>query len=123
MSVKVGVESEAVDVHIDGMDKVWALRRRLELPLGRITSVRVDDATTLRADLRWRVAGTGLGRIASAGIFRGRDAKKQFWVAFKAPRLLAIELGGSIYDRVVLQVDDPDRIAHSIEQALTARST
>ncbi len=117
MAVDVRVDRDVVDVCLDGWDRVWAMKQRLELPVSRIRDARVDDRKTALADVRWRTWGTGLPGVVGAGHHRGRKARKQFVVVYRGDRLLVIDLEDSTFDRVVLQVVDPDAVAAAINSA------
>lgn len=119
MTVRVEVSPVALDVFVEGADRFWGLRSRLEVPLGRVEGARVVQAGDARSDLRFRTGGLGVPGVATVGYHRGKEAVRQWWRVYRADRVVVIDLDDqSHFDRIVLEVDDPDVTASMIERAL-----
>ena len=124
MSVRVEVGADVVDVHVEGIDRLWGLRSRLELPVSRITAARVLPANWARGDLRLRTGGLGIPGFAAVGHFRGSCAKNQWWRVYRADQVLVICLDPqSTFSRVVLELSDPELVAESINAVVAASGT
>ena len=120
MGVRVETSSEVLDVFVDGADRYWGFRSRLEIPMSRVTGARVVDADEAKADVTWRTGGLGFPGVALVGHFRGREARKQWWRVYRADRVVVIDLTpDSQFDRIVLQIDDPEAVADAVNGART----
>ncbi|MBI3792470.1 MAG: hypothetical protein HY275_16535 [Gemmatimonadetes bacterium] len=105
---------------IEGFDKVLALKGALELPLAHVTGARVDPAA---AKGWWH--GVGLGGtivpgVVTAGTFyeKGRMA---FYDVHHADHAIVVELANDDYDRLIVEVRDPEGTAKMINAAVAAR--
>ncbi len=119
MTIEVRCSPTALDVHIGGADRLWGLRSRIEIPMGRVIDPRVVRLDEARADLWLRTGGLGIPGWALVGHFRGRRAEKQWWRVYRAPTVVLVDLAPeSQFDRVVLQVDDPAGLVDDILAAM-----
>lgn len=124
MSVTVAIDGDGLDIHVGGLDRWWGLRSRIEIPLARVTGARVVPTGEATADRWLRTGGLGFPGLAAVGHFRGRDAKKQWWRVYRGERVLIIDLDDtSHFDRLVLEVDEPDSIADAINDAIGEEKT
>ncbi len=122
MGVQVVATGEVLDVFVSGMDRIWGLRSRLEIPMSRVDGARVAPAAEAKAELSIRTGGLGVPGLALVGHFRGRTVKKQWWRVYRAEAVLIVELSAdSQFDRLVLQVDEPAAVAAAIEAARSGR--
>ena len=112
----IGLAADTLTVHLRGWDAVWALRRRIDVPLSRVRGARHDPAAA-RAPRGLRAPGTYLPRVITAGTFwrrRGRD----FWSVRDPAKAVVVDLtDGSPYARLIVQVDDPAGTVERIEAA------
>lgn len=113
----VTVEVDTIKITLDGMDKVWALKGGIEIPLAQVRSVQIAPAN-LRPK-GFRAPGTFLPGRVCAGTWRGRGTK-EFWNVRRKGKTLVLELEGGEYTRVAIDVDDPAALAVEIEQARTS---
>lgn len=106
--VDLRVHDDTLEVEIRGLHKVWALKSRLRVPLAAIAGVRraPPDATSGWWK-GWRVPGTHLPGVIVAGTYY-KDGEKHFWDVRNPERAVEIDLVGSEWDRLYLEVDDPD---------------
>ncbi len=118
MAVEIKTSANALILRVTGADLVFGLRSRLEVPMAQVLGARVASAREAKADLWIRTGGLGLPGVATVGHFRGREAKKQWWRVYRASEVLVIDLApDSRFDRLVLQVDRPERTAARINNA------
>lgn len=73
MAITAVVTDEALDITLTGFDRVWALRRRLTIPIEAIESAEVVPRADAIAELRWRVGGTFVPRLVCAGRYTLRS--------------------------------------------------
>lgn len=110
MSVHVFVSDPGVDIRFDGFDATWTLRRRHHIRVDQLVSARVVPTAEVRRDLGWRLGGTYIPGVATAGRFAFRDSRpgeRQLWCVYRDPEVLVIDTSASTWTRVVLQ--HPDR--------------
>lgn len=113
----VTVDGDIVRVALQGMDKVWALKGGVEIPLAHIRAVTVAPAGLKPKGLR--APGTALPGLFYAGTWRGRGTK-EFWIVRDKAKALVIDLEGDEYTRVAVEVDDPAAVSAEIERARRA---
>jgi hypothetical protein len=116
VSVTVEVCRGELDVRIRGLDRFLALSGGVRLPLSAVLSARVRDRVAALADgPKLRLPGSYLPGVVRAGSY-GLGDDRELWCVHRAPTVLAIELTGQRYRRVVVEVPDPEQAAKEINQ-------
>jgi hypothetical protein len=120
MPASIEIKGDLLLVHIQGSDRLWALKSRMELPL-----TNVIGATSATAEAReWlhglRLGGTHVPGVVSAGRFYS-DGKWAFWDVHDPDKAIAIELRDERYSQLVIEVDDPDEEIQRVRQTRGAR--
>jgi hypothetical protein len=106
--VEIHADGDRVEVEVRGWHQVWAMKRRIAFPRTAVRGARRLPADALRGAWKgWRVPGTHLPGIIVAGTFY-KDGERQFWDVRHADRGIEIELAGQPYDRLFVEVADPD---------------
>jgi hypothetical protein len=108
----VGVDGEDLVVRLRQVEKVMSLHGDLRVPRTSIRSSRVV-ANAMAEVPRWRFPGTGVPGRVKLGTFRGRQGRAFAVVYGRGPGLV-IELDGMPFDRVVLSLDDPERLVEQL---------
>lgn len=106
--VELHVHDGTLEVEVRGMHKVWALRSRIEVPMAAVRGARrlpAEIATEWWKGLR--VPGTYLPGVIVAGTYY-KGGEKHFWDVSHAERALEIDLDGTGWDRLYVEVEDPD---------------
>ena len=67
--VDVTIEADRAIFEIEGLDKLWSLRSRLEIPLKHITNVEADPSQVSRWWHGFKVIGTDVPGLFAAGTF------------------------------------------------------
>lgn len=118
--VEYSIRDGVLTLELLGLHKLWALKSRLELPLAEIRAVRRADRERDRVTFPWiRMPGTYFpGLIAAGTFYRGKE--RAFWDVSNFRRAIALELEGGRYDRVVVEVADPERAVETIRKATEA---
>jgi hypothetical protein len=114
----VEIVGDRLCVRLNGWDKVWALKSRLEVPLARVRAVALAPADIKPRGLR--APGTYWPGAITAGTYRRRRGR-EFWSVRDKRNAVVIDLEGADYDRLVLQVPEPAATVSSIRAALRAR--
>jgi hypothetical protein len=113
MGLSLVTDDTGVHVRLTGWDTVWSLRRRLDLDLRDVVSAEAVERTSAQATIGLRLGGTYLpGRIAAGNYtVRKHRGERQFWCVRRARRVLRITTNMARPRYVVLEVDDPTRVA------------
>ena len=115
MAVTLAIDGDDLVVRLSGADVVWALARELRVPRMLVRSVSVAERPSLGRP-GMRIGGSYLPGVLTAGRYR-RRGQWSFWVVHRARRLLVVEcVTGARFDRIVLEVPDPDGEAARLQQ-------
>jgi len=117
VNLRLVVERDAVVIEPRGMDIALTLRRRIRLPLGQITGVRVvPRAQVSRPGLR--LPGTSIPGVVTAGSY-GLGQRRQFWDVRRADTVLVISCTAAAPCReLVLEFADPHLVETQLREAL-----
>ncbi|QKV78815.1 hypothetical protein [Amycolatopsis sp. Hca4] len=112
----VRIDGEDLVVVMEGLDKLWAFKSSLTIPLANVRGATADPG--IAADPKGiRAPGAHLPGVITAGTFH-QDGEKIFWDVRDASKAVVIELADERYSRLVLQVDDPRTTVELVENAL-----
>ena len=122
MPATVDVRDGALVIDLHGADKLWALKSHLEIPLANVIGAESaeKEASKWRLFAR-RLGGTHIPRVISAGRFYS-GGKRVFWDVHHAEKAISIKLRNEHFDRVVVQVADPDVTIATIMKAVPTRN-
>ncbi len=115
--VEIEVTGTTVTVHVLGAHRFLSLREQVTFDLSNISEVARAEV-----DLRppWvRAPGTFFPGVIAAGIFRGKH-RKEFWDTLFDGRGVRIELSGTDFTRLVLDVADPEAVCRQLSRAAAA---
>ena len=115
---RVRIEGSDLIVDIEGLNKLWALKSRLTIPLAHVRGATLDPGI-VREWKGVRSAGTYMPGLIVAGTFRSQG-ERIFWDVRDADKAVVIQLREESYARLVLEVGDPRAVVASIEEALRA---
>jgi hypothetical protein len=101
----ISISDKKLRIEIKGWDKLWALRRRLEIPVEHVTSVRADPEIA-KGPKGIRLLGTYVPNVITAGVFR-KQGERTFWDVHQPEKAVVIELRDEPYARIVVEVPDP----------------
>ncbi|HLZ68388.1 MAG TPA: hypothetical protein VKV26_00620 [Dehalococcoidia bacterium] len=122
---RIEIAGGKLAIVMEGMDKLWALKSRLELPLAHVTDVVYDPAQASRWRRGLRLAGTAIPGVITAGSFwrpgKGEDDGWAFWDVHGAEKAIVISTSHEHYKKVVVGVDDPEAAVRQIQAALDLR--
>jgi hypothetical protein len=120
--VEIKTADGIVQVDIRGLHKLFAFKGRLELPASAVRRLDAKQAWHLWKGLR--APGTHLPGVIAAGTFY-KDGERHFWDVRNAGRAIEIELEGQRYQRLFVEVADPEATLQSLagpqhEQSVTS---
>lgn len=99
---RVDVADDALVVRPRGLNRLWAFKSEVRVPLSQVADVRSDVARKSVAS-GLRVLGTYVPGLVQAGRFRSKG-ERSFWLVGRTPRVTVIDCPGGRFDRIVLQV-------------------
>ncbi|MFM9613541.1 hypothetical protein DF268_28445 [Streptomyces sp. V2] len=114
---RIRIDGDHLVVVIEGLDKLWAFKGSLTIPLANVRGATADPG--ISTDPKGiRAPGSHVPGVITAGTFH-QDGEKIFWDVKDASKAVVIELADERYTRLVLQVDDPRATVALVEKALT----
>jgi hypothetical protein len=119
--VTVAVRDGVALFEVEGADKLWALKSRLEIPLAHIRDVRLDTAAARGWWHGFRECGTNVPGVITAGTFY-QDGKSIFWDVHNPERVIVIALEDERYDELIIEVADPTAVLHLLQTSLGNRT-
>jgi hypothetical protein len=115
---EVELTRDALVVHVQGMDRLWALKSRLEIPLTHVVDAEVDPKIAQGWRKGIRASGTHVPGVITAGTFY-REDERVFWDVHDPERAVMIQLREERYARLVIEVENPHTTAVAIQGALS----
>ena len=115
---EVELTRNALVVHVQGMDQLWALKSRLEIPLAHVVGAEVDPEIAREWHKGIRAGGTHVPGVITAGTFY-QDGERVFWDVHDPDKTVVIHLKDERYARLVIEVENPHATAVAIQGALS----
>jgi hypothetical protein len=115
--VRVTVAGGSAVFEVEGMDKLWALRSRLEVPLQHIRGVRADPEIARGWWHGIRTLGTQMPGVITAGTFY-QHGRRIFWDVHDPERTVVVELRDERYDELIVEVESPATTLGELQAAL-----
>lgn len=107
--VIVTIAKEIATFELKGLHKLWALKRKFQIPMNNIRSVK-QETTAMKGIWKGiRFQGTHIPGIIVAGTFRS-NGEKHFWDVTNKNNTIVIEIEGGPYDKVIVDVDNPEAV-------------
>jgi hypothetical protein len=114
---EVELTREALVVHVQGMDRLWALKSRLEIPLAHVVGAEADPEVAREWHKGLRAPGIHVPGVITAGTFY-QDGERVFWDVHNPERTVVIRLRDERYAKLVIEVEDPPATAAAIRGVL-----
>lgn len=116
---QITVHEDELVVDVEGMDRLWALRSRLTIPLAHVRGATADPGIASEP-AGWRVGGARVPGVLVAGTFR-QSGDRVFWDVHDPAGAVVIELVDDEYQRLVVEVADPRATVEAVERAVSDR--
>lgn len=113
----ISIDDGNLIVEIEGLDKLWALKSRLTIPLAHVRGATADPGI-VKEPKGLRSPGTHVPGVVTAGTFHV-DGERVFWDVHDPAKAVVIQLADERYARLVIQVSDPRATVALVEDALT----
>jgi hypothetical protein len=118
---EVELAQDALIVHVRGMDRLFALRSRLEVPLSHVEGAEADPQEARR---KWHgILASGVwvpGPITTGTYFQ--EGEWVFWDVHDPEKTVVIRLKDERYGRLVIEVEDPRAAVEAIQEATNSSS-
>ena len=111
---EVELTENALIVHVRGMDRLWALKSRLEIPLTHVVGAEVYPEVAQGWSKSIRAPGTHVPGVITAGTFY-QEGERVFWDVHDPGKTVVIRLRDERYARLVIEVEDPRATAAAIQ--------
>jgi len=113
--VEIHADDDRLTIEVRGWHQFWAFKRKLHVPRSAVRAVRRLPHDALRGMWKgWRVPGTHLPGVIVAGTYF-KDGERHFWDVRHPDSAIEIELDGQTYDRLFVEVPDPDLAIRELE--------
>ncbi len=116
---EIEITSTSLIVHVTGLDQLWALKSRLEIPLAHVVNAATATEIARAWWKGWRLPGTDVPGVITAGTFY-KDGERVFWDVHDPAKAIVINLAHDKYAHLVIQVDDPEEAIAAITRAGTS---
>jgi hypothetical protein len=115
---KIDIKGDSLVVQLEGADKLWAFTSKLEIPLADVVDSRIagDEA---RGWQGLRMGGTEVPGVIRAGQFY-HHGRWVFCDIHHPDKVIAIDLQHEHYDKLLVEVDDPEGEVARIHDAAGA---
>ena len=114
--VNIIIDGDRVVFEVEGWDKLWSLRSRLEVPLSHITEAYLDPEPAMGWFQGLKVAGTDMPNIFRAGTFY-QQGELVFWDVHSPEKTIVIELNHERYKKLVIEVENPKEEVNKINRS------
>ncbi len=119
--VDVEVSEKRLIVRPKGLNKLWAFRKALFIPMSAIRSAQVVSGTR-DLPMGWRFPGTAIPGVILAGTYI-KSGERSFYALRDGRDILLLELEGHTYRRIGVQTKDPFAVLKHITARLPSAST
>ena len=116
---EIELTPEMLIVHIKGIDRVFAFKSRLEIPLAHVTAAEVAPIHEQGWE-SWnvlRAPGTAFPGLIRAGSFL-QQGEWVFWDVHNPKQALTIHLSDAQFAKLVVEVENPETVAGAINEAI-----
>lgn len=112
--LRVDVADGALAVRPRGLNRLWAMKGEVRVPLAHVSQVRTNvDRRTVPSG--WRLPGTYVPGLLQAGTYRTKG-ERSFWLVGRARNVTVIDCAGGRFARIVLQLsqDTADELRRAV---------
>ena len=114
--IDVTIEGDRAVFNVEGLDKLWALRSRLEIPLAHILGAQHDPESVGRWWHGVKVFGTDIPGLFAAGTFY-YQGELVFWDVRFPDRTVIVSLDHERYKKLIIEVADPEAVVALLSHA------
>ncbi len=115
--VNVSIDGDQAVFEVEGFDKVWALRSRLQIPLAHITGVEPGADTVGRWWHGLKLIGAEMPGLFAAGTFY-YHGELVFWDVHDTTQTIIVSLDHERYKKLIIEVSDPSETEARLREAI-----
>jgi len=115
---QLSVADRKLVLEVEGWDKLWSLKSRLEIPLEHVVRIYADPNIAQSWWKGLRVAGTHVPGVIAAGTFY-RHGGWVFWDVHNPDKAIVVELRDERYAKLIVEAQDPAETVAAIQTVLT----
>ena len=104
--VEISISGDHLRLEVKGLDKLWAFKSQLDIPLNHIRNVRRDPSAVSGWWHGIKLPGTNIPGVLTAGTFY-QHGQRVFWDVHDPERSIIIELHDDRFDELIVEVNDP----------------
>jgi hypothetical protein len=119
--IDVTVEGDRALFAVEGLDRLWSFRSRLELPVAHITAVEHDPELVGRWWHGVKLIGTDVPGLFAAGTFYYRG-ELVFWDVRHPEQAIIVSLQHERYKKLIVEVEDPAETVARLRQAIETKT-
>jgi hypothetical protein len=116
--VEITVIGDKAVFEVEGWDKLWSFRSRLEIPLAHIKGAHADPNPAMGWFDGLKLAGTHIPRIFKAGLFY-KEGDLVFWDVLNPQKTIVIDLDHERFAKLIIEVADPSAVVSLIKSAIS----
>ncbi|MEO7103943.1 MAG: hypothetical protein ABI119_11430 [Gemmatimonadaceae bacterium] len=120
--VSISISGANAVFEVEGMDKFWSLRSRIEVPLAHITGAKIDREAARGWWHGLRMPGTQIPGLITAGTFY-QHGRRVFYDVHDADNTIVISLDHESYDHLVVEVAHPQTEVDKLMSAIPSSFT
>ena len=118
--VEISIAAGAAIFDVHGMDRVWALKGQIRIPLIHIVGATIDTDAARGWWHGIRLAGTQVPGVITAGTFY-QHGRRVFYDVHDPDNTIVIALDHERFDHLVVEVADPEAEVRKILSAINPR--
>ena len=119
--VDIAIDGDQAIFEVQGFDKLWALRSRLQLPVAHIVSVEANAEQVGRWWHGAKVFGTDVPGVLAAGTFY-YQGELVFWDVHNPANAIILSLDHERYKKLIIEVADPSQAVERLQSAIASVS-
>jgi len=119
--VQVIPQDDKIVFEIEGWDKLWSLRSRLEIPLEHIKGAYLDPDPAMGWFQGLKLSGSDFPNLFRAGTFY-QDGGLVFWDVHDPQKTIVVELNHERYQKLIIEVQEPAAIVRLINDTAKGNS-
>ena len=115
--VTISIDGDQAMFEVEGFDKLWALRSRLQLPLAHIVSVEANAEQVGRWWHGFKILGTDAPGLFGAGTFY-YHGELVFWDVHDPANAIILSLDHERYKKLIIEVANPAEAVARLQSAI-----
>ena len=116
--VEISISGDKAVFEVEGWDKFWSLKSRLEIPLAHIKDAHYDPQPAMGWFDALKVAGTSIPHIFRAGIFY-QQGGLVFWDVHHPEKTIVIDLEHEHFGKLIVEVPSPHEAVRRLKSAIS----